>query len=94
MNGDMFEKWLKERLIPTFKARYPGKRMYLVMDNAPYHHAHPDDSFFARNHTKEEIQSKLAELDVVDEITVNPFSEGAPWIEPPEADAPIQDFES
>lgn len=73
--------------------RYPGKRMYLVMDNAPYHHVHPDDSFFARNHTKEEIQAKLVELGV-DEITVNPFPEGAPCIEPPAADAPVQDFES
>ena len=29
-------QWVE--LVPTFEARYPGKRMVLVLDNAPYHH--------------------------------------------------------
>ena len=33
-----FEFWLENRLIPAFKAQFPGKRMILVMDNASYHH--------------------------------------------------------
>jgi hypothetical protein len=35
--------WMRTRLIPTFKARYPGKKMYLVLDNAKYHHHRGED---------------------------------------------------
>ena len=38
MNETNFYKWVTLRLIPSFKKVYPGKRMILVMDNAPYHH--------------------------------------------------------
>ena len=38
MNSDMFMKWVEERLVPTFQRKYPGKKMILVADNAPYHH--------------------------------------------------------
>ena len=82
MDGVMFEKWLLERLIPTFKAKYPGKIMYLCMDNAPYHHLHPEDSFFASGKTKEELQGKLQELGVR-HVTIKPFPSGATWVEPP-----------
>ena len=73
-DGDMFAKWLTERLIPTFQARYPGKRCALVLDNAPYHHVHPENSFFCNSpqKSKVEIQEKLQELEV-DEITVQSF---------------------
>ena len=94
MDGHMFEKWLTERLVPTFKKRYPGKRMVLCMDNAPYHHVHPDDSFFASGKTKEEMRAKLEELNV-ESVTVTPFPEGARWVDPP-ADPdtqPAADFE-
>jgi hypothetical protein len=40
MDGDGFERWLENRLIPAFEALYPGKKMILVMDNASYHHQH------------------------------------------------------
>jgi transposase len=43
MDGDRFLLWLRNRLLPAFEARYPGKRMYLVLDNATYHHIHGDD---------------------------------------------------
>ena len=39
MDGDMFEWWLDNRLIPAFKTKYGnGTKMILVMDNASYHH--------------------------------------------------------
>ena len=38
MNGDNFMEWVTRRLVPTFEALYPGKKMVLVLDNAPYHH--------------------------------------------------------
>ena len=39
MNSNMFMLWVKNRLVPSFKATYPSKKMIIVMDNAPYHHA-------------------------------------------------------
>jgi hypothetical protein len=38
MNSENFEKWVDNKLIPTFHKLYPGKQMILVCDNAPYHH--------------------------------------------------------
>jgi hypothetical protein len=43
INGEKFVMWLRTRLIPTFKARYPNKKMYLVLDNAKYHHHRGED---------------------------------------------------
>jgi hypothetical protein len=43
MNGEIYMKWLKNRLIPTFKAMFPNKKMILVLDNASYHHVRGDD---------------------------------------------------
>ena len=39
MNNEMFMKWVQNRLVPAFTHKYPGKKMILCMDNAPYHHA-------------------------------------------------------
>ena len=33
MDADMFMIWVKNRLVPAFQARYPGKKMILVLDN-------------------------------------------------------------
>jgi hypothetical protein len=38
MNSNMFMKWVKEKLLPTFERLHPGKKMVLILDNAPYHH--------------------------------------------------------
>ena len=38
MDSKKFMLWVKTCLIPTFKAEFPGKKMVLIMDNAPYHH--------------------------------------------------------
>ena len=43
INGEKFVMWMQNRLIPTFKARYPDKKMYLVLDNAKYHHHRGED---------------------------------------------------
>ena len=42
MDNDMFMNWVEHILTPSFKAKYPGKKMILIIDNAPYHHALPD----------------------------------------------------
>ena len=31
-------KWVRKKLVPCFKRKYPGKQMVLVADNVPYHH--------------------------------------------------------
>jgi hypothetical protein len=38
MDSDNFMKWASNWLLPTFKKLYPGKKMVLICDNAPYHH--------------------------------------------------------
>ena len=38
MNGENFVLWLKNRLFPAFEAKYPGKKMILLLDNVKYHH--------------------------------------------------------
>ena len=38
MCSSMFMQWVENKLIPVFEKLYPGKRMVLVADNAPYHH--------------------------------------------------------
>ena len=72
MNGTMFLKWLKNRLFPTFKALYGKRKLVLVLDNAPYHHVHPEDSFFATGKSKVEIKAKLQQLGV-ERIKVKPY---------------------
>lgn len=37
MTGVKFTAWLRNRLLPTFAAMYPGEKMYFVLDNASYH---------------------------------------------------------
>ena len=86
-NGTMFEKWINERLKPTFQRRYPGKRMALVLDNAPYHHVHPENSFFATGKSKTDIKEKLEEFGV-QELTMQPFANEMQWGDPPPTDDP------
>lgn len=49
MNSEMHMQWVHERLIPTFKAKYPNKKMLLVQDNAPYHHNRGIPSLSSKN---------------------------------------------
>ena len=82
MDGTMFLKWLKNRLIPTFKALYGRKKLILVLDNAPYHHVHPEDSFFASQHSKEDIKEFLERVQKT-VIKVSPYAGEEQQIEPP-----------
>ena len=92
MNGAMFDKWLTERLFPTFRSVYPGKKMILMMDNAPYHHCFSDDCFFAKDKNKDEIAAKIREFDLA-ELTVHPFAEETVvWKETPAADVRAAEY--
>lgn len=59
INGSKWVAWLNNRLIPTFKARYPGKKMILVLDNARYHHARPFDWITPSSMSKKECETFL-----------------------------------
>lgn len=37
INSALWVKWLENRLIPSFKAKYPDNKLILIMDNASYH---------------------------------------------------------
>ena len=37
MTSEMFMLWVKEKLCPCFENKYPGKKMVLITNNAPYH---------------------------------------------------------
>ena len=43
MNETNYFRWVTERLIPSFEQCHPGKKMILVLDNAPYHHIRADN---------------------------------------------------
>ena len=84
MNDTMFLKWLRNRLIPTFKALYGRKKLILVLDNAPYHHVNPEDSFFAHSRTKEDIKAFLQRPNVNKKtIKVNPYEGEEQQKDPP-----------
>ena len=72
MDGTMFMKWINTRLVPTIRKLHPDKKVYLVMDNAPYHHGRSEDAFFCAGRKKDEIQAKLRELGAR-ELTVKPY---------------------
>ena len=62
MDCDTFMMWLDRRLVPAFEAKYPGKKMVLVLDNAPYHHGRRDDGFWCKENNKGVIADKLRSL--------------------------------
>jgi transposase len=61
IDAALWELYLHNRLIPSFKARYPGKKMILVLDNASYH-CRLDPSYHAPSSlNREPLAIKLAE---------------------------------
>ena len=92
MDGAMFDKWITERLFPTFESVFPGKKMILVMDNAPYHHCFSDDCFFAKDKNKDEIAEKLREFGLT-EFTVEPFAlDDVQWRDAPAVDVQPREY--
>ena len=66
----------------------------LVLDNAPYHHVHPEHSFFASQKNKTEIADKLRALRVPS-IKVSPYVDDDPQCDPPDPTpmTPWSDYE-
>ena len=64
INGEKFIGWIQQRLIPTFQKIYPGKKMYLVLDNAKYHHHRGPDWFSPSNKKKGQLADFLRQRQV------------------------------
>jgi Winged helix-turn helix len=70
MTGAKFIAWVRNRLLPTFDEMYPGKKMYLVLDNAVYHK--PRDETWIENSkamNKHDLAHQLMDLGVTELIT-------------------------
>lgn len=64
MNGEIYMKWLENRLIPTFKKLFSNKKMALILDNASYHHVRGEDWISPNTMRKLELACKLSELGI------------------------------
>jgi len=64
INGEKFIGWMRQRLFPTFQKRYPGKKMYLVLDNAKYHHHRGPDWFSPSAKKKGQLADFLRQRNV------------------------------
>ncbi len=71
MTGAKFVAWLRHRLLPTFAELHPGKKMYLVLDNASYHKPR-DESWVSgsKAKNKHELTHTLLDLGVTQLTTV------------------------
>ena len=73
--------WVRKRLAPAFRRKYPGKKMILVCDNAPYHHTIAGEGFRPASMSKTEIVDRLTRLPRkrgvrrLREIKVKPFAD-------------------
>jgi hypothetical protein len=70
INGDKFIGWMRQRLFPTVQKLYPGKKMYLVLDNAKYHHHRGPDWFSPSSKKKGQLADFLRQRNV-SSITVD-----------------------
>jgi transposase len=70
MTGAKFVAWLRSRLLPTFAELYPGKKMFLVLDNASYHKPR-DESWVSgsKANNKHELAHTLLDLGVTELTT-------------------------
>ena len=70
INGEKFIGWMQQRLFPTVQKLYPGKKMYLVLDNAKYHHHRGPDWFSPSAKKKGQLADFLRQRKV-ESITVD-----------------------
>jgi hypothetical protein len=68
MDGQVFMQWVQNRLIPTFKRCFPGKKLILLLDNASYHHPRGADWVNPNKMSKYELAVWIS--DRADSITV------------------------
>ena len=64
MDSVMFMNWVRHILIPSFKEQHPGKKMILMLDNAPYHHCHVQGGINVKGATKRQLIDWAYELEM------------------------------
>ena len=64
INGEKFIGWMRQRLFPTVQKLHPGKKMYLVLDNAKYHHHRGPDWFSPSQKKKGQLADFLRQRSV------------------------------
>jgi transposase len=64
MNGELFVKWMENRLLTAFRAMFPLKKMILVMDNASYHHHRGADYVNLGTMNKEQVINFLKKYNI------------------------------
>jgi hypothetical protein len=68
MDSIVYMQWIHNRLIPTFKHCFPGKKCILVLDNAAYHHPRGEDWINPNKMNKLQLAAWISEH--ADSITV------------------------
>jgi hypothetical protein len=64
-NNETFVMWLTNALIPTAQAEFPGKKVYVLFDNASFHTSADAEFFDVRKAARTTIIGKLRELGCV-----------------------------
>jgi hypothetical protein len=64
IDANMFLLWLQNRLVPAFRAKYPGMKMILCMDNASYHNPHEDGWVPVSAMRKEQLVAALKKYNI------------------------------
>jgi transposase len=73
INSVLWLKWFENRLLPAFKAKYPDKKMILIMDNASYHIPMDDDWLAPRYMNRKELIEALEKYGIESFEGIRPY---------------------
>lgn len=74
-DADTMQRWVKDRLLPTFHRKYPGKQLILVLDNAKYHRANGPDYISPASATKPDLIAMLKKWGIQSVTVQRPVKE-------------------
>src|SRR6202012_2766963 len=64
INGELYIAWVRNRLLPAFNKKFPGKKMILVLDNASYHRVRSPDALRPKEMDADSCLSYLESCDL------------------------------
>jgi hypothetical protein len=59
VTSDLFQRYLQNVLLPTAKARYPDRRIIIMMDNASSHHGRSGEGHYSPGMSKSSVLAAL-----------------------------------
>jgi hypothetical protein len=65
MDGEKFVAWIKNRLLVAFEAKFPERKMCLILDNAKYHKARGEDWISPSGMLKADMAEQLIGWDIM-----------------------------